>query len=476
MPCATRLSKHSLATCTRLALARVVCWSLLPVYTAQTLAAAQANSASVAGLLEQARAALRGHHYEETVALYHRAMELDPQDASIHVELGQLYEFMNQPLEAIVAFRRALQADPQNERAEIGLSDAYRTVFNRSEARRVLEEAARQHPQSAAPLVRLGEMDIESQGYEEASKRLQQALLLNPAEATARIDLATVYQARGQMDRALRELNLALKQSPRATTAFYLRASIYADRNDDARALEDARKVVELQPGNPRGRALLAKLEIRVHECAKAVALLEPEAARAGAEKLDLLALAYECDCKQDLARQAMTQFAERSKSEHSSQQNKMQADYLATRAGEMARRNQLTAALSLLNQALAKDPENGKANAQLAKIYYSQGEVGKAREAVARALKTSPYQPDYLYVLGRVLEQQGDLPGALSIFEKTVVVDPGESDAYYEMGMVYLKTNDRARGLEALKKAVQLAPDDADYRAALEKAERTRQ
>jgi len=472
MPCATRLSKRSLAAGMRLALARVICWSLLPVYAAQT--PAQTDSASVAGLLEQARAALRGHRYEETVTLYHRAMELDPRDASIHVELGQLYEFMNQPVEAIVAFRRALDADPQNERAELGLSDAYRKVFNRSEARRVLEEAARQHPQSAAPLVGLGEMDIESQGYDDALKRLQQALRLNPAEATARIDLATVYQARGQMDRALRELNLALKQSPRATTAFYLRASIYADRNDDARALEDARKVIELQPDNQRGRALLAKIEVRVHECAKAVALLGPEAARAGAETLYLLARAYECDGKQDLARQTMTQFAERSRSEHSSQQNKMQADYLATRAGEMARGNQLTAALGLLNQALAKDPENGKANAQLAKIYYSQGEVGKAREAVARALKTSPYQPDYLYVLGRVLEQQGDLPGALSIFEKTVEVDPGESDAYYEIGMVYLKTNDRARGLEALKRAVQLAPDDADYRAALKKAEGT--
>src|SRR3989441_5451146 len=430
MPSATRSSMCSLSTYTRLVLARVICWSLLPVCAAPTLVASQANSASVADLIEQARAALRGHHYEETVALYHRAMELDPRDASVHVELGQLYEFMNQPVEAIVAFRGALDADPQNETAELGLSDAYRQVFNRSEARRVLEEAARRHPQSAGPLVRLGEMDIESQGYNDALKRLRQALRLSPSDATARIDLATVYQARGQMDQALRELNLAIKQSPRAAAAFYLRASIYADRNDDAHALEDARKVIELQPDNQRGRALLAKLEIRIHECAKAVALLEPEAERAGAETLYLLARAYECDGQPDPARKTMAQFAERSESEHSSQQNKMQADYLATRAGEMARRNQLIAALGLLNQALVKDPENGKANAQLAKIYYSQGEVSKAREAVARALKTTPYQPDYLYVLGRVLEQQGDLPGALSTFEKTVEVDPRGRDA----------------------------------------------
>ena len=183
MPSATRSSMCSLSTYTRLVLARVICWSLLPVYAAPTLVASQANNASVADLIEQARAALRGHHYEETVALYHRAMEIDPRDASVHVELGQLYEFMNQPVEAIVAFRGALDADPQNETAELGLSDAYRQVFNRSEARRVLEGAARRHPQSAGPLVRLGEMDIESQGYDDALKRLRQALRLGGREA-----------------------------------------------------------------------------------------------------------------------------------------------------------------------------------------------------------------------------------------------------------------------------------------------------
>src|SRR5439155_24610744 len=120
MPCATRLSKRSLAACTRLALARVICWSLLPAYAAQT--PAQTDSASVAGLLDQARAALRGHRYEETVTLYHRAMELDARDASIDVELGHLYEFMIQSDEALVAFRRALDADPEHERADLGLS------------------------------------------------------------------------------------------------------------------------------------------------------------------------------------------------------------------------------------------------------------------------------------------------------------------------------------------------------------------
>src|SRR2546423_3194568 len=135
-------------------------------------------------------------------------MELDARNASVRIELGQLYDFMNQPVEAIVAFRGALDADPQNEAAELGLSDAYRQVFNRSEARRVLEEAARRHPQSAGPLVRLGEMDIESQGYGDALKRLRQALRLNPSDATARTDPATVYQARGQMDRGRREPNL----------------------------------------------------------------------------------------------------------------------------------------------------------------------------------------------------------------------------------------------------------------------------
>ena len=208
--------------------------------------------------------------------------------------------------------------------------------------------------------------------------------------------------------------------------------------------------------------------------CAEAAKLLEPllVSTDIDAEALYLLARAYECSGKQELASQAMAKFSERSKRDHADQQSRMQADFLTIRAGQLARSNQLAPALELLQQALQQDPQNGKAKLQLAKIYYSRGEIDRARAVIEQALETNPYQPDSMYVLALILERQGDLRGALSKLEETIRVDPHESDAYCEMGRIYLKQKDHAKGVSALKKAVEISPGDPDYRRALREAE----
>ena len=150
---------------------------------------------------------------------------------------------------------------------------------------------------------------------------------------------------------------------------------------------------------------------------------------------------------------------------------HKMNADHLATNAGEMARKNQLKPALDLLQQALDVDPENGPSLALLAKIDFSRGEIAKAQEEIARALKGDPYNPDYLYVQGKVLESS-DPAAALEAFRQTLLVNPRESDAYYEMGELYLKLGERDQAAAALRKAVQLSPEDPDYHKALAELE----
>lgn len=447
---------------------------LLALMVTVSSAIPQARIGPAARLRKEARAAVEQGELEQALASYRQAAVLEPHDVSLQVDLAQLLKALNRPLQAISAFETALQMDPQNEPAELGLSDAYRQVFNYAEARRLLERSRLEHPKSAAPLVALGELDIQFQQYKDALLHLRQALRVSPANLTAHLDLAAVYHARGDLEAALKELNLVIGRDPNTALAYYLRGSIYADRDEGARALLDAQEVGRLQPNNPRGRILMARIQVHLHQCAEAVELLQPlmGSPLEDAETLYLLARAYHCAGQEDLSTQTTAKFAERSKRDHSLRQEKQRADDLAAQAGEMARKNQQAAALDLLNQALAKDPENGQAYAQLAKIYYSQGKWDKAREAVERALKSNPYAPDCLYVLGRLLAQQGDLPAALRAFEQTLQVDPQESDAYYEMGMIYVKLKDRARALEALKKAVELSPDDADYRRALENAE----
>jgi Flp pilus assembly protein TadD len=231
-----------------------------------------------------------------------------------------------------------------------------------------------------------------------------------------------------------------------------------------------------METENWRSRLLLGKLQVRLNQCAKAITTLEilRNARPEDSELFFTLARAYQCAGQSNLAQQATERFAELSRQERSAAENKTQAEHLVQQANEKARQNQFAAALELLQQALEKDPRNSNAYAQLAKIYFSQGDAAHARAAVDQALQIHPNHPEYLYVLGRILEGQGDLRGALAAFERAVLVNPKEADAYYEMGMIYLKLDEGQRAVQSLRKAVAISPEDSDYRRALTEAIRT--
>ncbi len=381
---------------------------------------------------------------------------------------------------AIVSYQEWLRLQPNSLTAKIGLAQAYRGVHNYDEARRILEEAHRQHPRNAEPLATLGDLDIEMQTYDEAIRYLTNALSLRPSDVNTRDRLAVAYKAKGDIPHALAQITKVLARDPENALAYYTRAQIESDRSRDAQALPDAEKVVELQPENPLGRVLLGKTLLRTPQgaapaditkrCSRAVQILEPLLTKQpnDSETLYLLSRAYECAGQADKAKQTLASFEEASQAERTTKENQTQAKHMVEQANALAMKNDFQGTLDLLQQALAKDPDYGPAYSQLAKIYYSAGDMPKASETISQALQRDPYQPDFLYVQGKILEKEGKLDDALASFERTTLVNPKESDAYYEMGVIYQQRYDRPHALAAYKKAAELSPDDPDYQRAL--------
>jgi tetratricopeptide (TPR) repeat protein len=381
---------------------------------------------------------------------------------------------------AIASYDEALRISPRNLAAEIGLAQAYRGVHNYDEAKRVLERSHAEHPQSAKPLAALGDLEIELQTYDAAIAHLRAALVLAPSDFESRNRLAVAYQVKGDSEKALEQVAEILARDPKSALAHYTRAKIYSDRNQDGAALPDAMKVVELQPQNPRGRLLLGKILLRTPQgeapeqskerCKRAIATLEPllEMSAQESETLFLLSRAYECAGATEQAQKTLAAFEASSKSDRETKENQTQAKHQVQQANELALKNDFAGSLDLLQQAIAKDATYGAAYSQLAKLYYSAGDIDKASEAISQALERDPYQPDFLYVQGKIFEKQGKLDEALAAFERTTIVNPKESDAFFEMGAIYERRGERERAMVAYKRAATLSPDDPEYQRAL--------
>jgi len=381
---------------------------------------------------------------------------------------------------AIASYDEALRISPHNLAAEIGLAQAYRGVHNYAEAKQILERARAEHAQSAKPLAALGDLEIELQTYDAAIAHLRAALAIAPSDVESRNRLAVAYQAKGDLDSALAQIAKILARDPKNALAYYTRAKIYSDRNQDAPALPDAVRVVELQPRNSRGRLLLGKILLRAPQgeaaeqteerCRRAIATLEPllEMSSEDSETLFLLSRAYECAGASEQAQKTLAAFEASSKNDRETKENQTQAKHLVQQANELALKNDFAGSLDLLQQAIAKDATYGAAYSQLAKLYYSAGDIDKASEAISQALENDRYQPEFLYVQGKIFEKQGKMEEALGAFQRTAVVNPKESDAFFEMGVIYEQRGDKEHALAAYKTAAALSPDDPEYQRAL--------
>lgn len=412
------------------------------------------------------------------------------QSAAAMIEQAHAAAAARRYADAIADYREALRISPRNVDAEIGLAQAFRAVRNFDAAKQTLELARREHPKSAAPLAMLGDLDLELQTYDAAITHLTAALTIDPANLDARNRLAVAYKAKGgAADKAvaLEQLAKLLARDPKNALALYTRAEIYADQNRDSLALPDAEKVVELQPQNPRGRALLGKILVRApagasaeeikSRCVRAVGALEPltsgtgdavAAEPADSETLFLLSRAYRCAGQDEKAATTLEEFEKSSQNDRATKENQTQAKHLVQQADELAMKNDFAGSLAVLQQAIVMDATYPAAYSQLAKLYYSAGEIEKASDAIGQALARAPYHPEYLYVQGKILEKQGKMDEALGAFQETVLVNPKESDAYFEMGAIYQQRGDRAKARAAYAKAVEISPDDLDYKRAL--------
>ena len=376
--------------------------------------------------------------------------------------------------EAIAAFDGILRKQPASEAAALGLAAAYRGVHNFEEARSVLNATRRAHPRSAAALKALGSLEIETQSWDAAIAALQPAIALAPRDTEARNFLASALQGKGDLAGAVAQLDRVLAQNPEDGLARFLRAQCEADLNQNEKALADAETVVRARADYLPARVLLAKILVRGKQCGRAAETLRPANHSAAPIALDtqalfLLANAYDCAGQAELAAETREQFARASDADRKRAEDETQSKHLVEQAGALAQQNKFPEALDLLQEALEKNPRNGFAYAQQAKIFFSMREFDRARNAIAQAIAMQPYQPDFLYVRGVIAEHDGNSAEALAAFEEVTRINPKEADAFFEIGKIRMAQGDRKAARAAFAQAAKLDPQEPEYKRAVD-------
>jgi tetratricopeptide (TPR) repeat protein len=127
---------------------------------------------------------------------------------------------------------------------------------------RELVAQANQRPKDAAVRAQIGNIYFDAERYGESIKWYEESLAIDPKNADVSTDLGVGYYYTNQTDRALAQFAQSLKINPSHTKTMLNIGMVKAfGKQDLAGAAEAWKKVVEIAPDSPEGRAARQALD-----------------------------------------------------------------------------------------------------------------------------------------------------------------------------------------------------------------------
>ncbi len=180
-----------------------------------------------------------------------KAVESGTAGAEGHICLGVVENGTGGYEQAVAQFQKAVELEPTSDQAYAGLASAYKHLNRLDEAEKTYQRVIELRPQYARAYINLGAFYLQQQQYGKAIDMFTRAVALAPDSYRGYSNLAGVYLAQAKYTDAIKPLkqSIAIRPSSGAFTNLgtaYLRLRQYPDA---VSAYQDALKLDESQYG-----------------------------------------------------------------------------------------------------------------------------------------------------------------------------------------------------------------------------------
>jgi len=167
-----------------------------------------------------ARAAelLRNKQYVDAEDQYRAAIQLDPQNADLHIALGMALGRQGDWDGQIAEDREALRLNPNNDRAHLNLGFALARKNDQEGAMAEYREAIRLNPNNEGAHIILGIRLSQMGDWDGAIAEYTEAVRLNPNNYALHYSLGMAYEHQGNRQAALQEYRTAYELNPHIPT------------------------------------------------------------------------------------------------------------------------------------------------------------------------------------------------------------------------------------------------------------------
>ncbi len=186
--------------------------------------------------------------YQEALADFNRAIELDPRRDSAITIRSLTYQAMGRWEETLADFSRAIELDPSSAWAWVSRGQAYRLMERYEEALADYSRAIELAPTHASAIASRGLTYHAMERYDEALTDLSRAIELDPNQDWAWAWRGHAYRLMERYDEALTDFSRAIELAPTYASAIAERGQTYQAMERYEEALTDLSRAIELGP------------------------------------------------------------------------------------------------------------------------------------------------------------------------------------------------------------------------------------
>lgn len=341
--------------------------------------------------VEQAIAALQQNDFAAAVPLLQSAAEAEPENASIHFNLGYALAQLQRDDEAIAAYRRALAIEPELQPVFLNLGVVLLRNGKASEAAPLLGQAAASRPDDPQVQYFHAHALAEAGQPSEAIPAYERAAALDPEEPSIWVELGQAQASLNQIDAAWESYRKA-GELDSELLSYQMRLAVQVERDGGRQqALEMYRSYLEVEPDNVGVRERYGMLLLDLERYAEAAKELQAVVDQSPTDAVRAaLAQAYVLADDADTARQKLAEAVAANPNEPELRL-RYGASLIQTLDYESAHAEYLAAAQLV--------PDNPRAWTGLAFTLYQLKNYETCLKALENAQKLEPLKPASIYL-----------------------------------------------------------------------------
>ena len=409
---------------------------------------------------------------QETSALLHRAVALDPSLLSAHRALASTDlppEEQAREMRALADLERAQPSEDAGSGTfsgdiPLGPFPDKETVTLRTEQRKTIESALQEHPDLAVAHLSAGFAYAYLGDHENSQAQIAEALRLEPGSAELHLALASFYSAQHETESELLQYREAVHITPydNASRRRLTDALVREKRLEEA--IHEWNDFLALSPRDLGASGCLVNLYLQIHDRDSAIVELQrslktwsdvsqSEEEFVDARLIDIKRLAQLLyDNREFEAAKNEYQFLLRFKPDASRLHSNLGDVFLAEREHERA--------LAEYQQALRLEPSLSEAHHGLANCLFVLQKTDEAIAEYRQTLEFDPGKQESQVMLGVALTIKGELNSAIDQFQQVLATDPENTLALANLGHAYRLNKDYFSAIPVLRRTLVLKPD----------------